>query len=100
GLTLQTIDFASEENLRMAAYVVRGAGHARPSLVVVTAVDTAGWRPWLGAKASAIADHLPGGRAVAADRTAFEAAKQTLAGNDWAFAAVPRRGEGPNQWDP
>ena len=65
GLKLQTIDFASEENLRMAAYVVRGAGHAKPSLVVVTAVDTAGWRQWLAEMAPAFADHLPGGKTVA-----------------------------------
>jgi dienelactone hydrolase len=100
GLRLQAIDFASEENLRMTAYVVRAARTAAPSRVVVTAVDTAGWRRWLAEMAPAFADRLPGGRSVTEDRPEFASTKKALEANDWAFAVVPPRGEGSNQWDP
>jgi dienelactone hydrolase len=100
GLRLQVLDCASEENLRVPVYVVRGSKHAKPSLLVVTAVDTAGWKKWLAEMAPAFAGHLPGGKAVEPDAKAFESTAKMLDRNDWAVAVVPPRGEGPNQWDP
>jgi dienelactone hydrolase len=99
GLKLQVLDFASEENLRFPVYVVRGAGHAKSSLVVLTPVDTAGWRKWVAEMAPAFAAHLPGGDKAEPDRKAFESTAKLLDRQDWAFAVIPPRGEGPNQWD-
>jgi hypothetical protein len=100
GLRLQVLDFTSEENLRFPVYIVRGAKHAKPSLVVLTPVDTAGWTKWLAEMAPGFATHLPGGDKVEPDRAAFESTAKVLDKNDWAFAVLPPRGEGPNQWDP
>jgi dienelactone hydrolase len=100
GLRLQVLDFTSEENLRFPVYIVRGAKHAKPSLVVLTPVDTAGWTKWLAEMAPGFAAHLPGGEKVEPDRAAFESTAKMLDKNDWAFAVLPPRGEGPNRWDP
>jgi dienelactone hydrolase len=100
GLKLQVLEFTSEENLRFPVYVVRGAKHARPSLLVVTPVDSAGWAKWVAEMAPAFADFLPGGKAASGDRGAFEATAKMLDKNPWAFAYIPPRGEGPNRWDP
>jgi dienelactone hydrolase len=99
GLKLQVIEFGSEENLRIPVYVVRGAKHAKPSLLVVTAVDTAEWNKWLAEMAPAFADKLPGGKAVKVDEKAFEATAKLLDKQPWAFAVIPPRGEGPLAWD-
>src|SRR5204863_6303291 len=93
GLRLQSFDYASEDNLRMPVFVVRGAKHAHPSLVVVTAVDTAGWRKWLAEMAPAFAASLPGGTLVEPDREAFRSTARLLDKQDWAFAVIPPRGE-------
>jgi hypothetical protein len=100
GLHLTALDCATEENLRVPVYVVRGAKHARPSLLVLTAVDDAGWRKWLAEMAPAFAAQLPGGAAAQPDQSAFAATARMLDRNDWAFAVVPPRGEGPGRWDP
>ncbi len=100
GLKLQVLEFTSEKNLRLPVYVVHGAKHAKPSLLVLTAADTAGWQKWLAEMAPAFADQLPGGAAVEADREAFAATAKLLDRQDWAFAVIPPRGEGPNRWDP
>jgi hypothetical protein len=100
GLKLQVLEFASEENLRFPVYVVRGAKHAKPSLLVVTPVDTAGWQKWVAEMGPAFGDMLPGRIAASGDRGALESTAKMLEKNDWAFAYIPPRGEGPNQWDP
>src|SRR5207244_2134592 len=37
---------------------------------------------------------------VEGDQAAFAATKKMMEANTWAFAVLPPRGEGPNQWDP
>src|SRR5205823_3075889 len=54
----------------------------------------------LAEMAPAFTGQLPGGAAVEADRTAFEATAKLLDRQDWAFAVIPPRGEGPDRWDP
>ena len=49
---MQVLEFDSQENLHIPVYVVRGAKHAKPSLLVVTAVDSAGWTKWLAEMAA------------------------------------------------
>ncbi|HEY1377929.1 MAG TPA: prolyl oligopeptidase family serine peptidase [Gemmataceae bacterium] len=100
GLKLQAIEFTSEENLRFPVYVVRGAKHAEPSLLVLTPVDTAEWQKWLAEMAPAFAEQLPGGKAVEPNAKSFVATARLLDRQDWAFAVLPPRGEGPNRWDP
>jgi dienelactone hydrolase len=100
GLKLSAIEFTSEANLRETVYVVRAAKHAKPSLLVLTPVDTAGWTKWLAEMAPAFADKLPGGKSVEPSRSDFEATAKLLDKQDWAFAVLPPRGEGPNRWDP
>jgi hypothetical protein len=99
GLKLQVIEFTSEENLRFPVYVVRGAKHAKPSLLVLTVADTAEWKRWLAEMAPAFAEVLPGAKAVELDSKAFDGTAKLLAKQDWAFAVLPPRGEGPNAWD-
>jgi hypothetical protein len=100
GLRLQVLEYTSDENLRMPIYVVRGAKHAKPSLLVIDVVDQAGWKKWLATVAPAFADMLPGGKAVTPDQEAFRSQVRMLDRFDWAFATVAPRGIGPNQWDP
>jgi hypothetical protein len=98
SLRLQVLEYQSE-GMELRAYVVRGAKYAKPSLLVVTPVDTDGWQKWVAEMGPAFGDVLPGRMAAGGDRGAFEATAKMLDKNDWAFAYIPPRGEGPNQWD-
>lgn len=100
GLKLQVLEFTSEDNLRFPVYVVRGAKHAKPLLVVLTAADTAEWTKWVAEMAPAFAEQLPGGKSVEPDRRAFDGTAKLLDKQPWAFTVLPPRGEGPNRWDP
>jgi hypothetical protein len=98
-LRLQVLEYQSE-GMRLRAYVLRGAKHAKPSLLVVTPVDTDGWKKWVAEMGPPFGDLLPGGVIASGDRKALEATAKMLDANPWAFAYIPPRGEGPNQWDP
>jgi len=100
GLKFQVLEFTSEENLRFPVYVVRGAKHAKLSLLVVTPVDTEGWKKWVKEMGPAFGEVLLGRADGNGDRKALEATAKMLDANAWAFAYIPPRGEGPNQWDP
>ncbi|MFO0807207.1 MAG: prolyl oligopeptidase family serine peptidase [Gemmataceae bacterium] len=99
GLRLDIVEFATEDNLRLPLYVVRGAKHAKPSLVVLTAVDTEGWNKWLAEMSEAFGDTLPAPKGIATDKKALESTAKTLERFDWAFATLPPRGEGPHAWN-
>jgi hypothetical protein len=79
---------------------VMGTTHAKPGILVLTPVDTAGWKKWLAEMAPAFAKQLPGGESVEADTAAFDSTRKLLEKNAWAFAILPPRGEGPHQWNP
>jgi hypothetical protein len=98
GLTLQVLEFTSEENLRFQVYVIRIEKQAQSKLLVLTPVDTEGWKKWLAEMAPAFGDLLPGGNTVSPDSAAFEKTTAVLAEKPWALAIFPPRGEGPNQW--
>src|SRR5262249_10304412 len=100
GLKLQVLEFTSEENLRFPVYVVRGAKNPKPSLLVVTPVDTAAWQKWVAEMVPAFGDLLPSRMAAYDGRSPLESTAKMLDKNPWAFAYIPPRGEGPNQWDP
>lgn len=98
-LTLHVLEYTSEENLRLPITVVHGTKHAKPSILVVTVVDQAGWEEWLAALAPAFTDVLPGGKTVKPNQEAFQSHVQMMNRFDWAFATVASRGIGPNQWE-
>src|SRR5262249_11422289 len=72
----------------------------KPSLLVVTPVDTAAWQKWVAEMVPAFGDLLPSRMAAYDGRSPLESTAKMLDKNPWAFAYIPPRGEGPNQWDP
>lgn len=88
GLHLDVIDFVTEDGVRLPLHIVRGAKHPKPSLVVLTAVDAAGWSKWRAEMAAAFDDFS----GVEPDSKALEATAKTLNKFDWAFATLKPRG--------
>ena len=78
GLTLQVLEFNSEENLRFPVYVVRGTKQVAPKILVLNPVDTEGWKKWLAEMATTFADQLPGSNAVTADPAELTAVEEVV----------------------
>jgi dienelactone hydrolase len=97
GLLLRGYRFRSEGPFRLPLWVVSGARHPRPSLVVLTPVDERGWEAWLGEVAGSFAAEL-GAPAAAGDPERAAALRRLLDKEDWAFAVLEPRGIGPTRW--
>jgi cephalosporin-C deacetylase-like acetyl esterase len=102
GVALKTYDFTSQDNVRLRLYVAhRAALRENPDLVVLNAMDDAGWaefQSWVRPAFEAQFKDEP--NPPAADAGAFEENRRTLESNAWAFAYVAPRGVGPTAFNP
>jgi len=95
GLRLRAFDFTSEEAINLRLWLLTAEKVEKPSLVVLTAVDEAGWAHWTGELGPAFQDVLQLAAAPKLDGTKFAQTRKVLEANKWAFATVAPRGVGP-----
>jgi len=108
GIHFEAHDFTSQDNIRLRLYVAHRDGLKEPKLVVLNALDAAGWSQWLASMRpgfdAELKDELqnvvPGESPPAADEKSFAEAQQTFANFAWVMAYVAPRGVGPTAWNP
>ena len=98
GLRLRGFDFVSEHDVELRLWLLTAAKVEKPSLVVLTAVDEAGWRDWLSELGPAFKEALQVSDTPKLDEAKFRQNVKLLEKNGWAFATVAPRGVGPTRW--
>jgi hypothetical protein len=98
GLRLRAFDFTSEEDVELRLWLLTAAGVEKPSVVVTTAIDEAGWHDLITELGPAFKQPLQLVAGVPQDAARFEQLRKTLAFQRWAFAMVAPRGVGPTRW--
>ncbi len=83
GLRLRSYDFTSETGVELRLWLMTAAKVKKPKLVVLTAVDEAGWQEWQ--------QELSDPKKMAVNRRVLEKFS-------WGFATVAPRGIGPTAW--
>ncbi|MGL5094457.1 MAG: hypothetical protein ACRDD1_02650 [Planctomycetia bacterium] len=100
GLRCEKFEFVSDGGLRLPLYLTHAAQHPRPSLVVLQVLDDAGWADWKKKFGATFAKAAPCEELKNTPPGDMTAERRMLERFDWAFAAVPPRDCGPNQWGP
>jgi hypothetical protein len=98
GLRLRAFDFTSEEAVELRLWLLTAEKVARPTLVVLSAVDESGWREWVRDLGQAFQAALLLDQPPTVDEDKFEQTRKTLQGYKWAFATIAPRGIGPTRW--
>jgi hypothetical protein len=98
GLRLRAFDFTSEPDVELRLWLLTAEKVEKPSLVVLTAVDEAGWQDWLRELGPAFTDALQLSKEPTLDDARFTQNRKILESNQWAFATIAPRGIGPTRW--
>ena len=98
GLRLRAFDFVSEDEVELRLWLLTAEKVDKPSLVVLTSVDEAGWSEFSNELGPAFAKALQLKTAPKLDEKKFEQNRKTLEYNKWAFATIAPRGIGPTRW--
>src|SRR5262249_28104895 len=88
GLRLRAFDFTSEENVDLRLWLLTAEKVDKPTLVVLTAVDEAGWKDWLKELGPAFKDALLLKNSPTLDEQKFEQNRRVLEKQGWAFATL------------
>lgn len=107
-LSLQALDFDSQDPFRLRIWVLTHTGVERPDRIVLSAADTTGWRSWqsllyalTGNREMAHGLVGPGAASVPwgdGDEGALDVVRQRLLDERTALAVVAPRGIGPTAW--
>src|SRR5262249_10160204 len=98
GLRLQAFDFTSEDNIELRVWLLTAEKTEKPSLVVLNAVDDAGWNEWARDLGPAFKDALQLTQEPKLDSEKFDLNRRVLEKQGWGFAFVAPRGVGPTRW--
>src|SRR5262249_49467982 len=91
-------DFVSEEEVELRVWLLTAATVEQPALVVLTALDEAGWQDWARELGPAFGMGLQSEKVPERDTTRFEQTRRVLTYERWGFAMVAPRGIGPTRW--
>jgi len=97
GIRLRAWDFTSEEGVDLRLWLMT-AGDAKPSLVVLNALDDGEWLTWCSDLGGEFADVLQLPKPPKRDEAKFKQNRAVMEKQKWAFAAVCPRGIGPTMW--
>jgi dienelactone hydrolase len=98
GVRLRAFDFISEENVELRLWLLTAEKVDKPSLVVLSALDEAGWQHWVRDLGPDFKDALLETRALTFDEARFTQNRKALEFYQWGFAAIAPRGVGPTRW--
>jgi dienelactone hydrolase len=97
GIRLRAWDFASEEGIELRLWLMT-AGDAKPTLVVLNALDEFDWKEWCADLGPEFTELLQLSTPPKRDETKFKQNRAVMEKQKWAFAAVCPRGVGPTKW--
>jgi hypothetical protein len=98
GLRLRAFDFTSEEDVELRLWLLTAEKVEKPTLVVLTAVDEAGWQEWIRELGPTFQAALRLTQAPKLDEAKFNQNRKALEFHKWAFATIAPRGIGPTRW--
>jgi hypothetical protein len=98
GLRLRAFDFISEDDVELRLWLLTAEKMAKPTLVVLTAVDEPGWQEWTQELGPAFKDALQLQQPPKLDEGKFTQNLRALESHQWAFATIAPRGIGPTRW--
>ncbi len=98
GVRLRAYDFVSEEAVPLRLWLLTAEKVEKPSLVVLTAVNEAGWQDWCNDLGPAFKAALQLSADPKLNEANFESNRKVLEKNQWAYATIAPRGIGPTQW--
>jgi hypothetical protein len=98
GIRLRAFDFTSEEGIELRLWLVMAEKTEKPTLVVLTAVDEAGWQEFLTELGPEFKDALLVRQEPKLDESKFTLNRRVLEREKWAFATLAPRGIGPTRW--
>jgi hypothetical protein len=97
-MRLRAFDFESEEHVELRLWLLKAAKVERPSLIVLTSVDEAGWREWAGSLGPAFQKLLLENRPPPLDAAKFDQNRRACEFYKWGYAVIAPRGIGPTRW--
>jgi len=97
-LRLRAYDFVSEDQVDLRLWLMTAGKADKPTLVVLHALDEAGWQEWITDLGPAIKEALFLTKEPKQDTARFAQTVKILQANKWAFAFVAPRGIGPTRW--
>jgi hypothetical protein len=100
GVRVRAFDFTSEEGIELRLWLTTAEKTEKPTLVVLTAVDEAGWQEWLPELGPEFKAALLLQKEPKFDDSKFALNKRVLERERWAFATLAPRGIGPTRWTP
>jgi hypothetical protein len=98
GVRLRAVDFTSQEGVDLRLWVMTAENVAKPSKLILSVLDDAGWETWAKDLGPAFAKPLGLEKPPTRDDAKFEQNRAAMRANGWAFAAVAPRGVGPTKW--
>jgi dienelactone hydrolase len=98
GLRLRACDFVSEDQVELRLWLMTAEKVDKPTLVVLNALNEAGWQEWIGDLGPAFKEALQLAKEPKQDADRFRQNEKMLQSQKWAFAAVTPRGIGPTRW--
>ncbi len=98
GMRLRAINFISEEAVELRVWLLTAESTEKPSLVVLNAVDEAGWQELLREVGPDFRDALQVSQPPPLDSVKFSQIRRLLTRTKWGFAYVAPRGIGPTRW--
>jgi dienelactone hydrolase len=97
GIRLRAFDFSSESGVILRLWLMT-AGDDPPKLVVLNALDEAGWDEWCADLGPEFGELLQRPNMPKRDDAKFKQNRTVMEKQKWAFAAVCPRGIGPTKW--
>jgi hypothetical protein len=98
GLRLRAYDFVSEDQVELRLWLTTAEKVDKPTLVVLNALDEAGWQEWSADLDPVVHSVLQQTKGPKQDTARFAQNVKMLQSHKWAFAAVAPRGIGPTRW--
>jgi hypothetical protein len=98
GLRLRAYDFVSEDQVELRLWLLMPEKIDKPTLVVLNALDEAGWQEWIADLGPAIQSALLLTKEPKQNTARFAQNAKMLQSQKWAFAFVAPRGIGPTRW--
>jgi len=98
GVRLRSWDFTSEEGIELRLHLMTAGRTAKPTLVVLNALDEPDWATWCADLGPEFADMLRADPSIKRDDAKFKQNQRVMDRLGWAFAAVCPRGIGPTRW--
>ena len=99
GISLQAVDFTSQESIRLRLYIAHASGLNKPELVVLNVLDDKSWHDFVATMRVGFQNEFEGESGGPPDKKAFGDLQGMFRSFNWVMAYVAPRGIGPTAWD-